>query len=113
MATTNLQQTVIHHPGVRMKLGLPTDIIPNKDANSDKIIKSESTSLDPNRGRTSIQDLAPRELLAVSVQNAKNICLSFQEVDFMVCLHLMCHCKQLSVQVISEGNKNEGISLLE
>ncbi|KAK4763256.1 hypothetical protein SAY86_009024 [Trapa natans] len=85
LSSSILLQTVIHHPDVRTKLGLrlPAEVFPKEATNTNKIVELESTSLDPNPRRTSIQDLTPRELLA------------------------------LSVQVIAQGNKNEGISLLE
>ncbi|XP_031401334.1 ALBINO3-like protein 2, chloroplastic [Punica granatum] len=80
-----LVQMGLHHPGVRMMLGLSKEeeIIPKRDSNADMAVTSKTASSDSKIGKTSVHDLSPEELLA------------------------------LSLSVISQGENIQGISLLE
>ncbi|KAK4764067.1 hypothetical protein SAY87_013505 [Trapa incisa] len=81
-----VQQIALKHPTLRMKLGLPKEgIIPERGPNFNEIINSKIISFgsDIKQNENSEQDLSPTQLLA------------------------------LSLQEISEGNGDKGISLLK
>uniref|UniRef100_A0A5B6YGX5 Uncharacterized protein n=2 Tax=Davidia involucrata TaxID=16924 RepID=A0A5B6YGX5_DAVIN len=67
---TLFQQLSLNHPGVREKLGLPVKDAPLAAASSEEVGTPGIALLDPPRKqrKISVQNLSPRELLALSVQ---------------------------------------------
>jgi hypothetical protein len=64
-----LQQLSLRHPAVRAKLGLPDKGAPTAAGNSEETVAPRITSTDSptNQRKISVENLHPKELLAVSV----------------------------------------------
>ncbi|KAA8538911.1 hypothetical protein F0562_025603 [Nyssa sinensis] len=117
---TLVQQLSLSHLGVRKKLGLPVKDAPlaaatSVETNTPGIALSDSPI---KLQKISVQNLTPRELLAVSGNEHKPMYyVNLRDGPFFFSLSLSyllgCGFEQLSVQLLAKGHKDRAIPLLK